>query len=61
MKCIFAFIPVLIIFKHPKYAIPINCVDICARHGSGAIEISLSEKRALAKKRLGNTVLEQLI
>jgi len=30
---------------------------MCARHGRGAIEICLSEKGALAKKRLGNTVL----
>jgi len=28
---------------------------MCARHGRGAIEICLSEKGALAKKRLGNT------
>ena len=30
---------------------------MCARHGWGAIEISFSEKGALAKKRLGNTEL----
>jgi len=36
-----------------------NCVDMCARHGRGAIEICLSEKGALAKKRLGNTDIEQ--
>jgi len=28
---------------------------MCAMHGRGAIEIYLSEKGALAKKRLGNT------
>jgi len=28
---------------------------MCAKHGRGAIEICLSEKGALAKKRLGNT------
>ena len=31
---------------------------MCARHGRGAIEICLSEKAALAKKRLGNTALD---
>jgi len=30
---------------------------MCAKHGRGAIEICLSEKRALTKKRLGNTGL----
>jgi len=30
---------------------------MCAMHGRGAIEICLSEKGALAKKRLGNTDL----
>jgi len=30
---------------------------MCARHGRGVIEICLSEKWALAKKRLGNTGL----
>jgi len=30
---------------------------MCARHGGGAIEICLSEKGALAKKRLENTDL----
>jgi len=30
---------------------------MCARHGRGAIEICLSEKGALAKKRLGSTSL----
>jgi len=29
-----------------------------ARHGRGAIKICLSEKGALAKKRLGNTGLD---
>jgi len=57
VKCIFALILVLIIFKHTKYTIRKNCVDICARHGRGAIEICLSEKGALAKKRLGITAL----
>jgi len=28
---------------------------MCVRHGGGPIEIFLSEKGALAKKRLGNT------
>jgi len=55
VKCIFALILVLIIFKHPKYTIRKICVDKCARHGRGAIEICLSEKGALAKKRLRNT------
>jgi len=35
-----------------------NCVDMCARDGRGAIEICLSEKGALAKKRLRNTYLK---
>jgi len=35
-----------------------NCVDMCAKDGRGAIGICLSEKWALAKKRLGNTGLE---
>jgi len=30
---------------------------MCARHGRGLIEICLSEKGELAKKRLGNTKL----
>jgi len=55
VKCIFVLIIVLIIFKHPKYTIRKNCVDMCARHGRGTIEICLSKKGALAKKRLGNT------
>jgi len=50
VKCIFALILVLIIFKRSKYRIRKNCVDMCARHGRGAIEICLSEKGALAKK-----------
>jgi len=53
----FALILVLIIFKHPKYRIRKNCVDMCARDSRGAIEICLSEKGALAKKRLRNTAL----
>ena len=60
MKCIFALILDLIIFKHPKYTIRKNCVDMCARHGRGAIEICLSEKGALAKKGLGNTDLDHI-
>jgi len=51
VKCIFALILVLIIFKHIKYTIRKNCVDMCPRHGREAIEIYLSEKGALAKKR----------
>jgi len=51
VKCIFALILVLIIFKYPKYRIRKNCVDMCAGDGRGAIEICLSEK----KKILGNT------
>ena len=58
MKCIFALIYVLIIVKHPRCRIRKNCVDICDRHGRGAIEICLSEKGVLAKNRLGNTALE---
>jgi len=58
VKCIFALILVLIIFKHPKYTIRKNCVDMCTRDGRGAIEICMSEKGALAKKRLGNTGLQ---
>jgi len=50
VKCIFALILVSNIFKHPKYTITKNCVDMCARHGRGVIEICLSEKGALAKK-----------
>ena len=57
MKCIFALILVLIIFKHTNYTTRKNCVDMCARHGKGAIEMCLSKKGALAKKRLGNTDL----
>jgi len=29
VKCIFALILVLIIFKHPKYTIRKNCVEVC--------------------------------
>ena len=61
VKCIFALFLVLIIFKHPKYRIRNNCVDMCARYGKGAIEICLPEKGALAKKRLGNTDIEYLL
>ena len=45
----FALILFLIIFKHPKYTIRKNCVDMSAMHGRGAIDICLSEKGALAK------------
>jgi len=58
VKRIFALILVLIIFKHTKYTIQKNCADMCARHGRRVIEISLLEKGALAKKRLGNTDLK---
>jgi len=50
VKRIFALILVSVIFKHPKYRIRKNYVDMCARDGRGAIEICLSEKGALAKK-----------
>jgi len=30
-----ALILVLFIFKHPKYTIRKNCVDMCARHDRG--------------------------
>ena len=33
---------------------------MCAREGRGAIQICLSEKGALAKKRLGNTGINEL-
>jgi len=55
MKWIFALILISTIFKHPNYTIRKNCVDVCARHGREVVEICLSEKGALAKKRLGNT------
>jgi len=42
------FILVLIIFKHSKYTMRKNCVDMCARDDRGAIE---------AKKTLENTGL----
>jgi len=61
VKCISALIVVLIIFKHTKYTVWNNCVDMCARHGRGAIEICLLEKGVLAKKRLGNTGLNCLM
>jgi len=35
VKCIFALILVLIIFKHTKCAVRNNCVDMCAAHGRG--------------------------
>jgi len=47
VKCIFALIIVLIIFKYPKYRIRKNCVDMCPWDDRGAIEICLSEKGAL--------------
>jgi len=34
---------------------------MCARHGRGTIEICLSEKGSLAKKRLGDTALQLLL
>ena len=49
---------VLIIFKHTKYTVRNNCVDMRATHGRGAIEIFLLEKGALAKKRLGDIGLD---
>ena len=49
MKCIFALILVLIIFKHPKYTIRKNRVDMRARDDRGAIEICLSEKGKIGK------------
>jgi len=58
VKCIFVLILVFTIFKHPKYTVRKNYVDMCAGHCRGAIEICLSEKGELAKKRLGNTELE---
>jgi len=60
VKCIFSLILVLIIFKHPRYTIRKNVVDMCARHGKGAIDICLSENGALAEKRLGNTDVESV-
>jgi len=50
VKCTFALILVLIIFKHTKYAIRKNCVDMCAMHSRGPIEICFSEKGPLTKK-----------
>ena len=38
-----------------------KCVDMCARDDKGAIEICLSEKGTLAKKKLGDTVLDRLL
>ena len=59
MICIFALILVLIILKHPKYTIR-KIVLICVLDlVGGAIEICLSQKGALAKNRLGNTVLNR--
>jgi len=48
-------------FKHPKYRLRKNCVDMCARDGRGAIETCLSEKGALGKKCLGNTDVAERI
>jgi len=36
VKCIFALILVLIIFKHPECRIQKNCVDMRARDGRGS-------------------------
>jgi len=58
VKCIFALILVLIIFKHPKYTIRQNYVDMCARDGRGGDRNLFVRKGALAKKRLGNTGLD---
>jgi len=58
VKCIFVLIFVLILFKHTKYKIRKNCVGMWARHGTGSIEICLSEKGALVKKRLGKTAVD---
>jgi len=51
VKCIFAVILVLIIFKHTNYTIRKNCVDLCARHGRGAIEIC--QKRGREPEKIG--------
>jgi len=45
VKCIFALILVLIIFKHPEYTIRKNCIDMCATDGKGAIEIFCQKRR----------------
>jgi len=49
-ELIFALILVLIIFKHTKCTERKVCVDMCVGHGRVALEISLSEKGALAKE-----------
>jgi len=59
VKCIFALILVSFIFIQIYNTK--NCVDMCARHGRGAVEICFSEKGALAKKRLGNTGLNSCV
>jgi len=55
VKFIFALILVLIIIKHSKYTIRKNLLIWVLGMVGGAIKIRLSEKRVLAKKRLGNT------
>jgi len=59
VKCTFALILVLIIFKHTKYAIRKNCVDMCAMHSRGPIEICFSEKGPLTKKDWETLTLTQ--
>jgi len=44
VKCIFAHILVLIIFKHPKYRIQKHCVDMCARDGRGSGDQGVGER-----------------
>jgi len=56
VKCIFALIHVLIIFKHTKYAIRKNCGDMSARHGRGDRNLFV-RKGGASQKRLGNTGL----
>jgi len=54
VKCIFALILVLIIFKHPKYKIRKNCVDMCARHGRGPGDRnSFVRKGGVSQKKIG--------
>jgi len=53
VKCIFALTLVLISFKHPKYRIQKNCVDMCARDGRGGDRNLFVRKGGASQKKIG--------
>jgi len=52
VKCILALILVLIIFKHTKYTVRKNCVDMCVRHGRSDRNLFV-RKEGASQKEIG--------